>query len=90
MRDGRTVQADYVVFGSLTAKKESGMKTLGETGEDQYLAKKVTGTVYTLELKLMNVSSGVISVSFKKSTSNPDALKNITSEFIRKSSPEFK
>lgn len=90
LRDGRTVQADYVVFGSLSEKKESGMKTLGETGEDQYLAKKVTGTVYTLELKMINVSTGIVTVSFKKSTSNPDALKNITSEFIRKAAPEFR
>lgn len=90
LRDGRTVQADYVVFGSLSAKKESGMKTLGETGEDQYLAKKVTGIVYTLELKMINVSSGTVSVSFQKNTSNPDVLKKITNEFIRKTAMEFR
>ncbi|GEM_PF-5747361 len=89
LRDGRTVNADYVVFGSFSAKNESAMKTLGETGEDRYLAKKVTGKVYTLELQLINVSSGVITVSFKKSTTNPDVLKNITNEFIRKAAPEF-
>jgi len=66
------------------------MKTLGETGEDQYLAKKVTGTVYTLELKLINVSSGIVTVSFKKSTYSPDALKKIANEFIRKTAPEFR
>jgi len=90
LRDGRTVNADYVIFGTLAAKKESAMKTLGETGEDQYLAKKVTGTVYTLELKMITVSTGIVTVSFKKSTSNPDVLKNITNEFIRKSATEFK
>jgi len=90
LRDGRTVKVDYVIFGTLAAKKESAMKTLGETGEDQYLAKKVTGTVYTLELKMINVSSGIVSVSFKKSTYSPDALKKIANEFIRKTAPEFR
>jgi len=90
LSDGKAVKADFVVFGTLSKTRQSGMKTLGDTGEDQYLAKKVSQTVYTLELNLLETSTGKILVSYKKNTSNPATLKNITREFIRKTENVYK
>ncbi len=82
--DGKTINADFVVFGTLTKSKQTEMKTLGDTGEDQYLAKRVTGTVYIIELKLLDTASGNVILSFKRTTANPDSLKNIAGEFVKR------
>jgi hypothetical protein len=84
VNDGKAVKAEYVVFGTLSKTKQSGMKTLGDTGEDQYLAKKISQTVYTLELKLLDTATGKVITSHKKSTANTGTLKSITQEFISK------
>jgi len=84
LTDGKTLNADYVVYGTLTKTKQSAMKTLGSEGEDQYLAKRVTGLVYIIELKFLDTSTGKVILTFKRSTGNPDALQNITKEFIKK------
>lgn len=88
--EGKKVNADYVVFGTLIKKEESAMKTLGNTGEDQYLAQKVTGEAYILELKLIETATDKVVVSYKKSTRKPESLKNIADEFIRKAESFYK
>jgi len=66
------------------------MKTLGDTGEDQYLAKRVTGTVYIIELKLLDTASGDVILSFKRTAANADSLKNIAGEFIKRTEKFYK
>ncbi len=81
---GKKSGAAYVIIGSITAKKESGMETLGDSGGDQYLARKVTGTVYTVELRLVEVSTGRVIVTARKSVDKADAIKRIVAEFLKK------
>jgi len=83
-RDGKTVNADFVVFGTLTKIKKSSMQSLGDTNEDQYIARRVYEIKYILELKLLDTASGKIAAETKKTTGNTDTLKSITNEFIRK------
>ena len=90
LTDGKTVGADFVIFGTLRKTKQSAMKTLGDTGEDQYLAKRVSGTAYILELKLLDISTGRVILSLKKTAADNDALKIITEEFIKKSGSYYK
>jgi len=90
LNEGKTVNADFVVFGTIAKKEKSGMKTLGKSGEDQYLAARVTGAEYVIELNLLDASNGKVVVSYKKTTENTDSLKNITEEFIRKVKSFFK
>ncbi len=87
---GKTVKADFVVFGNLAKTKQSAMKTLGDSGEDQYISQRVTGATYILELKFIEVSTGEVLVSFKKSTGNTGALKYHTKEFIKKTESFYK
>lgn len=82
LNEAKTVNADFVVFGTIVKKEKSGMKALGNSGEDQYIAAKVTGATYVIELNLLDASSGKVAVTYKKTTKNPDSLKNITNEFI--------
>ncbi len=89
LTDGKTVNADFVVFGTLTKIKQSGMKTLGDTGEDQYIAKRVMGASYILELKLLDTSSGKVIVTHKKTTMNTELLPGITKEFIKKAEASY-
>ncbi|PKL18175.1 MAG: hypothetical protein CVV49_07350 [Spirochaetae bacterium HGW-Spirochaetae-5] len=82
--DGKTVKADFVVFGTLRKTKQTAMKTLGDKGEDQYLARRVSETVYILELNLIDTASERILLTFKRTTVNPDSLKNLAVEFAKK------
>jgi hypothetical protein len=84
MLDGKTVKADFAVFGTVTKTKQTAMKTLGDKGEDQYLAKRVSETVYILELNLIDIASEKILLTFKRTTGNPDSLKSLAVEFIKK------
>jgi len=90
MIDGKTVKADFVVFGTLVKNKKSAMKSLGDYGEDQYIIKRVSETKYTLELKLLDTASGKVMVSSKKTTGNSESLKSITNEFIKKTKKFYK
>lgn len=88
--EGKISGADFVVFGTIIKKEKSGMKTLGSTGEDQYIAAKVTGESYVIELNLLDISTGKILFTLKKSIKNPDLLKNSAGEFAEKTSRFYK
>jgi hypothetical protein len=90
LTDGKAVNADFVIFGTIVKSKQSAMKTLGESGEDQYLAKKVTGTVYVIELKLLDRSTGKVISSLKRNAANSELLKNTANEFVKKTEVFYK
>ena len=66
LNEGKSVNADFVVFGTIVKKEKSGMKALGSSGEDQYIAAKVTGATYIIELNLLDTSSGKVAVTYIK------------------------